>query len=250
MDISGKVAIVTGGAIRIGRAICESLASEGVAVVVHYGTSADSAAKTVAKINDAGGQAIAVKADLLDGKTSADKVFSAASNAFGAVDFLINNASIFESDRLADLDEETLERHLAINFKAPLWMSQRFASESFAAEPDDTNQTHVGHIIIILDWRALRPEPSFLSYSLAKSALASATETLAVDLAPNIRVNAIAPGAIVAPAGDEESHKQRIRETIPLKMSGTPGDIANAVLFLLKSDFITGEILRVSGGER
>jgi NAD(P)-dependent dehydrogenase (short-subunit alcohol dehydrogenase family) len=246
MDLRGKTAVVTGGAVRLGRAFALALADGGANVVVHYGRSRDQAEATRAEIERRGARAVTVPADLLQPEAAAEAVFTAAASAFGSADVLINSAAIFEPGRLADGDAGSLgasfDRQLTINLKAPLLLSRRFAAQ--------LGEGRRGHIVSIADWRATRPDPQYLAYTLSKAGLVTLTQALARELGPRVQVNAVAPGAVLPAPGMSEADFQRLGSGNLLGHTGTPDDIAGAVLYLLRSDFITGHLLYVDGGER
>ena len=237
---SPTVAVVTGAARRIGRAVALSLAGRGMTVVVHFGSSADNAAQVVNEIRSAGGTAIAIDADLRDPEAAARRVFGAAAT-LGPASVLINSAAVFEDQPLAMVQSEHCQRHLNVNLLAPVFLTQEFACQLPADE--------TGHVINLLDWRAGRPKSTHLIYTASKAALWSVTQVLAQQLAPRIRVNGIAAGAILPPEDNPERHKQRAVESVPLRQTGSPRDICDAINFLLSSRFITGEVIHVSGGE-
>lgn len=241
MNLGGKSAIVTGGAVRIGRAIALALAREGVNVCIHFGSSEKEAIKTQWEIQCLGVLATIVQADLASDEHAARIVVDHAAGMFGGIDILVNSAAIFEPGSLAVTTEHGFDRHVAINLRAPLFLSKMFVEY---VEPG-----RKGHIINIADWRATHPVPGHLAYTLSKAGIVTLTKILAQELAPQIQVNAIAPGAILPPPDKDDAHLQRIADQIPLKRSGSPDDITDAVLFLLRSDFITGEVLHVTGGE-
>ena len=241
MELHGKVAVVTGGAVRIGRAISLALADAGAAVVVHHSNSASEADQAVEEIASKGGQATAVAADFANPVPAARTVVQAAIAQFGRIDVLINSASIFGTGTLASTSEADWDRHFAVNLKAPAFLCREFAARHLPGNP--------ACIVNIADWRGLRPAPGHLAYTLTKSAVVALTEILAQELAPEIRVNAIAPGAILPPAGASRDYMQRLAEQVPLRRSGSVDDITSAVLYLLRADFVTGEVLCVTGGE-
>lgn len=234
------VAVVTGAARRVGCEIAMSLARSGYAVVVHHGTSTVEANVLVSRIRGGGGSAVAVSADLRDPKHAAAAVFEAAAT-LGPVSVLINSAAVFQDRALPWIDAYHCSLHLNVNLLAPVFLAQQFIRQLAEGES--------GHIVNILDWRALRPGGDHLIYTASKAALASVTKTLAQQLAPRIQVNGIAPGAILPPEDRTSWHEQRAIESIPLKRTGCPQDVCDAVQFLLNSRFITGEILHISGGE-
>ncbi|RMG35973.1 MAG: SDR family oxidoreductase [Planctomycetota bacterium] len=251
MDLVGRVALVTGGGVRIGAQLCLALAEAGCDVVVHYAHSRDAAEHTVGRIREIGRTAWAVHADFSrDGAIAASRLFGEVLRRAPKVDLLINNAAIFGHETLVGTTAEVWRRYCAINLEAPLFLCRAFA-EYVATHPSTANvhDSVVAKIVNILDWRALRPISGGTAYAVTKAALAALTIRLAQELAPRITVNGIAPGAILPPpGGDEEELRQRAHR-VPLRRPGTPQDVADAVLFLLRSDFVTGEIIHVSGGE-
>lgn len=240
MELSGKVALVTGAGVRIGRAIALGLAAEGARVIVHYHSSAAQAQEVVAEIKALGGEALAVQANLQDAARFADLVEAGVSH-FGRLDVLINSAAIFERGTILTTTEENWARHLDINLKAPFFLCQAFVRR---LAPEQR-----GHIINIADWRAERPGVQYMAYTLAKSALLTLSKSLALALGPNVQVNAIAPGAILPPPNDTDGYFERLAERLPLKRTGSPEEIVAAVRYLLRSDFVTGEVLHITGGE-
>jgi NAD(P)-dependent dehydrogenase (short-subunit alcohol dehydrogenase family) len=242
MQLSGKTAIVTGGGVRLGRAISLALAAAGMRVCVHFGHSCDEAAETVDRICTQGVKAIAVQADFCEPVSATQFVMQSALDEFGEVDVLINSAAIFEQAGLEGTDESLWDRHFDVNLKAPVFLCKEFARQFSAGRR--------GHIVNISDWRATRPGTGYLAYTLTKSGLTTLTRMLAQELAPNVQVNAVAPGAILPPPGGDEAAFAKLAERIPLGRTGTVHDVTDAVLFLLQSDFITGEVLHISGGEQ
>jgi pteridine reductase len=245
MELSGKTAIVTGGAVRIGRALAMGLAEEGAHILLHYAHSQAAAEQTAREIQERGVLVHLVQADFNDPEAAAGQVLEAAAKAFGRADLLINNAAIFEPGTLGETTNDLWDRHLAINLKAPFFLSKEFASHF----PKSHGER--GHILNILDWRATHPAAgtSHLAYTIAKSGLAALTEALAVELGPVVQVNGIAPGAILPAPGENDADFQKLAENNPLRRVGSPADIVRAALYLLGSDFLTGEILHVDGGE-
>ena len=237
-----QAVLVTGAAKRIGRAIALALAGEGYAVAVHYGRSREAAEALVAEIEGSGGRACAVQGDLADAQAVARLVPEAASGLGRALTMLVNNASEFEPDDLIALDPEQWERHFAINLRAPSFLVRDFARQC----PEGAD----GLVVNLLDQRVWKPTPHFFSYQLTKSALWTATQTMAQALAPRgIRVNAIGPGPTVSNTrqGDDDFRKQV--EATPLKRGATPEEIAKAVLFLAATPAMTGQMLALDGGQ-
>jgi pteridine reductase len=240
MELEGKVAIVTGGARRLGKALALSLAERGVRLAIHYGSSAGPAEETVAQIKALGSEAIAVQANLRQ-PGQAPSVINQAVDHFGQVDILVNSAAIFEPGDAFSTTEESWDRHFAINLKSPFFLSQAFANHVGRERP--------GHIVNIADWRAARPGPNYLAYTITKAGLATMTQSLALALAPNIQVNAIAPGAILPPPDKGQAYLDSLAQTIPARRVGSPAEVTKALLFLLEADFVTGELIFVTGGE-
>lgn len=242
MILQGKAAIVTGGAVRLGRAISLALAEAGAAVCVHYGHSARDADEVAAFIVSRGGQATVVQADLQEPGAAAETIAAHAVGQFGRADILVNSAAIFEPGSLDSTTDEHWDRHFAINLKAPFFLSQSFVRRLAPSQE--------AQIVNIVDWRALRPKPDHLAYTLTKSGLVTMTRILAQELAPTVRVNAIAPGAILPPPDMDRTTFDQLAGRIPLRRTGHPRDVVEALLFLLHCDFLTGEVLHVTGGEQ
>jgi pteridine reductase len=231
MQLDGRVAVVTGGAVRLGKAL---------ALAVHYNSSAGPAAATVGEIKALGSDAVALRADL-SRPDQVPSLIEQAAQQWGRLDILVNSAAIFEPADLAHTSVESWDRHFAINLRAPFFLSQAFAA-------------HVGkerraHIVNIADWRGTRPDTSYLAYSLTKAGVLAMTQGLALALAPNIQVNAIAPGAILPPPGKDQAFLDRLADAIPVQRVGSPAEVAGTLLYLLKSDFVTGETVFVTGGQ-
>lgn len=234
--LSGKTALVTGAARRIGRAIVLSLAEQGVRILVHYNRSDRDATSLCGEIEAFGVSAWPVGADLMDA-SQVEGLFDEALTRAGAVDFLVNNASIFEQDTVWEATEESVWRNLRIHTMAPLILARRFAA-----------QQRPGHIVNILDTRVTVYDREHASYHISKRVLAALTRMLALELAPKIAVNAVAPGLILPPAGQGETYLEKLAHTNPMRGHGSPSDVAEAVLFLLRTRFTTGQILYIDGG--
>ena len=232
-----KVAIVTGGAIRVGRAIALELAKQGYAIALHYNHSKDSAEQTAKELEALGVQVKLIQANLANSDCCADVVTQAIE--LGELSVLINSAAIFpENDTIND-DLSHWDQVMNLNLRAPVLLSQAFA----ASKPQQA------HIINILDARINHPAGDHLVYRLSKAGLWHLTESLARELAPTIQVNGLALGAILPPPGADADHFARMAEHIPLKRTGNPQAIADAVSFLIGQSFITGTIIPVDGGE-
>ena len=234
------VAVVTGAARRVGREIALAMAARGLAVVIHHGTSAVESKVLMNRIKAAGGTAVAVGADLRDPRAAAATIFEAAAE-LGEVTTLINSAAVFQDRALPWVDLYHCNVHLSVNLLAPIFLAQQFIRQ--------LGEGQRGHIINILDWRAQRPGADHFVYTATKAALSSVTRSLALQLAPLIQVNGIAPGAILPPEDRRNWHEQRAISSIPLRRTGSPQELVNSINFLLDANFITGEIINVSGGE-
>lgn len=246
MILTGATAIVTGGAVRIGREIGRTLAEQGVNVCLHYRHSQDEAEAAVKEFASLGVQASAVQADLEDcieaaATVVADAAILAAGTEVGKPSILINSAAIFEPGSLLETSEQQWDRHQQINLKAPFFLSQAFARVLNGSR---------GQIINLVDWRAARPVPGHAAYTVSKAGLIALTQLLAQELGPAARVNAIAPGAILPAPGETEKAFRKKAKLNPLNTVGSPQSIAQAVLYLLQSDFVTGETLYVTGGQQ
>jgi NAD(P)-dependent dehydrogenase (short-subunit alcohol dehydrogenase family) len=235
-----NIAMVTGGARRIGRSIVERLAGDGYAVAIHCRRSSDAAEQLAARIRQAGGRAAVVQADLADAG-AVGTIMDAAGKALGPLTLLVNNASEFEPDEVETLSLERWDRHFAVNLRAPLFLARDFARQL----PADRE----GCIVNIVDQRVWKPTPQFFSYTLTKAALFTATQTMAQALAPRIRVNAIGPGPTLSNErqGDDDFAKQS--EAVLLGRGGTPDEIAEAVIFLARARSVTGQMIAVDGGQ-
>jgi pteridine reductase len=240
MDLKDKAALVTGGAVRLGRALALSLAEQGVRLIIHYGSSAGPAQEVVAQIKTMGGDALALQADFRQSGTAAGLIDRAVEH-LGQLDILVNSAAIFGDSDLFDTTEKDWDDHFAINLKSPFFLSQAFAAH--------IGRERRGHIINIADWRAVHPGPERPAYILTKAGLVTMTQSLALALAPNIQVNVIAPGAILPPPDKDQAYLDQLGQTLPLQRSGSTDEVAQAMLYLLRSDFVTGELIFVTGGE-
>ena len=239
-ETSPKTALVTGAARRIGRAIAERLAADGWAVAVHCHDSAEDARAVVAGIAAAGGRAAVLEADLTD-DAAVEALLPAAAEALGPVTALINNASAFERDELDTLTRASWDQHLETNLWAPLMLTKAFAAQL----PEGA----AGNVINLLDQRVFNLTPYFLSYTVSKSALWTLTQTLALALAPRIRVNAIGPGPTLPSPRQSRAEFDRQWARMPLGRGTTPEEIAAAVRYLLDAPAVTGQMLALDGGQ-
>lgn len=237
-DLAGKNALVTGSGVRIGRAISLGLAQAGANLALHYHSSDQAVRKTASRAGDLGVQTVLVRADLSD-PSRANELIDQASAQLGPIDLLVNNAAIFGDESFSDLDLESWQRHMAINLASPIFLSRAFAA---------AYQGPTGAILNMLDWRALRPGADHFPYTISKAGLAAATLSLAQALAPDIRVNGLALGAILPPPGVEEKEQGPIR-AVPLGRWGELEEVVETALFLLAGPgYITGEIIHLDGG--
>ena len=234
-----RAALITGGGRRIGCAIALSLARAGYAVVLHAHRSRAEAERVAGEIVAAGGRASVVLADLADHEAVRGLIPAAA--VFGPLTLLVNSAAEFEPDEIETLERAQFERTLAVNLAAPLFLTQAFAAQVPAGAD--------ASIVNIVDQRVLRPTPRFLSYTLSKSALHSATTTLAQALAPKLRVNAVAPGPTLPSPRQTDEQFAAQAVALPLRRGPTPDDIAAAVLYLAQAQSVTGVTIAVDGGQ-
>ena len=234
-----RAALVTGGARRIGRALVLSLAEAGFAVAVHHHRSQAEAEALVSEVQHAGGKAVALAADLAD-EAAVAALLPRAAAALGPIGILVNNASVFGNDTLATATRESWDLHHAVNLRAPFVLIQEFA----ALLPADAG----GAVINLLDERVWNLTPYFTSYTLTKSALWTLTRTLALALAPRIRVNGIGPGPTMpSPRQSPEQFAERCR-AMPLRRGTSPDEIAAALRFILAAPAMTGQMMALDGG--
>jgi NAD(P)-dependent dehydrogenase (short-subunit alcohol dehydrogenase family) len=238
-----KAALVTGGARRIGRAISLALHRAGYAVVIQANRSGAEADALRDQITRAGGRAALVHADLAE-HANVPGLVAAAANAIGPLSLLVNNAAMFEPDAIGALDAERFDRQFAVNLRAPV-----FLSEAFAAQAQNLPGDLGASIVNILDQRVFKLTPQFVSYTLAKSALHSATRMLAQALAPNVRVNAVAPGPTMPSARQDAADFARQASAVPLGHGPSAEEVAAAVVYLASARSITGTTLIVDGGQ-
>ena len=240
--MQGKVVLITGGAKRVGAAICRRLHGAGASLMLHYRASAGEARLLQAELNGARADSVAlIQADLLDLKALPSLVDQTVQR-FGRLDALVNNASSFYASPIGEITSAIWDDLMGTNLRAPLFLAQAAAPALRKAQ---------GAIVNIADIHAERPLKSYIVYSVAKSGLVALTRSLARELAPEVRVNAVAPGPILWPDDDafDEVSRQRIISHTLLKREGTPDDIAKAVHFLLAdATYVTGETINVDGG--
>ncbi|MCF8506462.1 MAG: SDR family oxidoreductase [Caulobacter sp.] len=233
------VAVITGAARRIGRALAVQAARSGYDVAVHHRDSTDDAEETAALVRAEGRRACVLAGDLTT-RDAADLIGRAAAD-LGPVTLLVNNASLFLEDRLQTFDADGLDAHMATNLRAPAVLAQAFAANL----PGD----RAGLIVNILDQRVWRPNPQFFSYSLSKAALWHATQTMAQALAPRIRVNAIGPGPTLGSVHQVPGEFEQEAAGTPLARAVSPDEIAAALRYLIDAPSVTGQMIAVDSGQ-
>lgn len=238
MEFEGKVALVTGGAHRVGRAMVLAMAGAGADIALHYHTSPDAARRTAGEVERLGRRAVLLQADLSDpGETRA--LPERALDAFGRLDILINSAALFESASFLDITPEDWDRVMNVNARAPFLLLQATAPLLAASK---------GVAVNIADVSGLRPWPAFPHHSVSKAALIHLTKVAARSLAPEVRVNAIVPGTVLPPEDYTEEELRESENRTVLGRTGSPDDVVEALLFLIRSEFATGSIVVVDGG--
>ncbi|MGH7664718.1 MAG: SDR family oxidoreductase [Gemmatimonadaceae bacterium] len=248
MKLAGRIALVTGAGRRVGRALALALGGRGMRVVVHYHQSAGGARETVDAVERSGGEARAVHADLASDKGPRQVVERAAA-AFGGLDAVVNSAAIMRRTPIGDVTVAEWDEMFAINLRAPFFTSQAAApllANRSAADEDRASAP--GAIVNIADLAAFETWPGYIPHGITKSGLVQMTRALARVLAPRVRVNAVAPGPVLLPENWDAADAEHLVSTTPLARLGAPGDVAAAVIFLLESDYITGETVIVDGG--
>ena len=240
MDLSGQVALVTGSAHRLGRSIGQALAAAGADIAVHYHSSAEAANVAVHEFRDLGVRAEAFKADLRD-PDQIGTLFAALVEQFGKLDVLVNSAALFQRKPALEITLDDWNSVINLNLRAAFLCSQRAAELMLRAGG--------GAIVNIADAGAFQPWPGYAHHCISKAGLLMMTRVLARALAPEIRVNAIAPGPVLPPEELDADERGKLAEMTALKKLGTPEDVARTVLFLLESDYITGETIVVDGGK-
>jgi pteridine reductase len=239
--LDGRVALVTGGAIRLGKAIAESLADAGASVAIHHHGSGAEAAALVVALRAAGHRAEAFRADFSD-DAALDALLPSVEQKLGEVSVLVNSAGRFDKVPFLETPDRLLDAVWTLNARAPFRLSRAVAKGMVARG--------AGDIVNVVDLGGgFVPWPGYAAYCMAKAALAMLTQVLAVELAPAVRVNAVAPGTVLAPEAMGAEEREALRQKIPLQRFGHPEDVAETVRFLLTGpDFITGQVVAVDGG--
>ena len=240
MELLGRTALVTGAAKRVGRAIALAMAGRGMDIVVHYRRSAPEARATALAVEGLGRRAVVVQADLAQ-QEEVEALADRATQAFGKIDVLVNSAALFYRTPLEKITAQDWEQFLRVNLTGPFLLARRLGLQM--------RRRGEGKIINVADVAGLAPWAEFLPYSVSKGALITLTQGLAKALAPEVQVNAVAPGSVLLPEEYGDKEREAIVRATPLKRIGNPADVANTVLFLLEgSDFITGQVVVVDGG--
>lgn len=236
MRRGGRTALITGGARRIGRACALALAREGYDLVIHYRRS-HAAAKSLAREAETLGARVWLVRGDLSRPAEAARVFDRAVSCAGPIGLLLNNASTYEESALADVRAEEIVRNLNLHALSPLVLGRRFAA-----------QRKKGMILNFLDARMVRHDSRHAAYQMSKRLLHELTKMMAVEFAPRVRVNAVAPGAILPPPGASAAYVRRLERANPLQRMGTPEEVARAVVYLAGTEFVTGQAIFVDGG--
>jgi len=256
-DLTGKVALVTGGAKRVGAAIAMTLSRAGMDIAITYRNSKQEADETVRSIEALGRRAMAIHVDLVRPE-AAEMVFDSVTSNFDRVDALINNASDFSPTPISDIAIEDFDAHMAINARTPLMLMRKF-TPLLAAHAEVDNSTpaadrsptrDAGRIVNFIDIHVMgQPLKGYVAYNASKAALMEITMTAALELSPKITVNAIAPGVVAWASSYTDAQREQYMQRVPLTRPGTPEDAAKAVLFLVRdADYCTGQIIRLDGG--
>lgn len=236
-ELKGKVALVTGAAKRIGYAISIELAKQGVDIIIHHSKSQNEARKLLDEVTSLGVKAWLIGADFASPKSCYELIEHAYEKS-GKIDILINNASIFSEDSIDEIMAEDLSSSLLINAWTPFLLGRNFSGK-----------TEYGKIINLLDTRIEGYDFNHFAYYVSKRMLEILTKSMALKLAPRISVNGIAPGLILPPKDKDYSYMEQKKNTVPLRKYGSPSDVVETILFLLRSDFITGQVVYVDGGK-
>lgn len=240
---SPQVALVTGGAVRVGKAVVEALAERGYRLAIHANRSLEEAEKLAQSINEAGGEAIAVQAELRD-EVAIRAMIDHTHDHFGCIDLLVNSAAIYAPIPLEDVTADNVREYFDVNSVGTFVCCQH-AGLKMAEQPSG------GVIVNIGDWATVRPYTEYAAYHPSKGAIPTITRTMAVELSqrnPQVRVNAVLPGPVLFPVDMSEAERQAVVETTLLKRGGSPQNVAQAVVFFAENDFVTGVCLPVDGG--
>jgi len=239
VNLAGRVALVTGGGRRIGRALAVALGREKMRVAIHFRSSAEDASLTEAMVRDAGGTGFTLQSDLTNA-AGPEALVAAVIAEMGGLDVVINSAAVMERTPVGEVTVDDWDAMFALNLRAPFFISQA-AAKVMGDE---------GVIVNIADLAAFETWPAYIPHAISKAGVVKMTESLARALAPGIRVNCIAPGAILLPDDWDDDTARRFASTTPLERLGDPSDVVAAMLYLLRADYVTGETIVVDGGRR
>lgn len=237
-DLTGRVALVTGAGRRVGRAIAVALGAEGMRVAVHYNESVDGARDTASIIEDSGGSAALVRADLSQ-VTACEQLIDALVLEHGELHTLVNSAAMMQRTPVGAVTEHDWDAMFALNVRAPFFLAQHAAPALGLAK---------GNIVNIADLAAYETWTGYVPHGMTKAAVVQMTRALAHALAPAVRVNGVAPGVVLLPEGFNPEDAEHLRRTTPMHRIGTPEDVADAVVYLIRAEFVTGEVIKVDGG--
>jgi len=238
MELRGRTALVTGAGHRVGRAIAVALGAQGMRVAVHYNAAADGAHESARLIQQAGGEADTIGADLTRSDSAAELIASVVAR-FGTLDVLVNSAAVMMRTPFGEITPRQWDDIMALNVRAPFFLAQAAAPHLRAAR---------GVIVNIADLAAFETWPAYVPHGISKSGVVHMTRSLARVLAPEVRVAAIAPGTVLLPENWDPADAEHLRQTTPLERTGSPDDVVKTVLFILDSDYLTGETIIVDGG--
>ena len=247
MELTGKTVLVTGAAKRVGREIAGQLARRGANVAIHYRTSAALAKEVVREVERLGGRSLAVRAELTRAG-DVQRMIARVIQQFGQIDALVNNAAVYPRTPFATIRESDWDFAIDTNLKGS-FLCAHAVGRHFLKRARRRPQGVVGKIVNLADWAGYRPYRDYLPYCISKAGVIALTQALAVELAPRVTVNAVAPGPVLWPPDYTPAEKRAVLAATPLRRGGTPADVAKTVVFLLEgSDFITGAIVPVDGG--
>lgn len=247
MQLKSRVALVTGAAHRLGKAIATALAEQGCHLVVHYGRSEQEAVQTVDEVSALGVEAMAISADLAQ-EIEIEELFSRVETHFGRLDILVNSAASFERQVFGSVSASDWDRVMAVNLRAPFLCTRQAARLILASRREGEPS---GLVVNMVDSSATSVWPGYVQHGVSKAGLLHLTRIGARELAPEVRVNAIQPGAVLPPPGMEAESRdwRRMGELLPLGRTGDPSQVGQTAVFLAQNDFITGEVIIVDGGE-